>query len=74
MKFGLVCLIYSIADFAGMMLANYHTLFAIASFWAGLTLFYLLSIHRLWKRWRLFQMQQEQTYQQWQPSQRERRW
>lgn len=71
---GFVFLLYGIADFAGMVLAGYHTLFTIASFWASLALFYLWSLNKLWRHWRRFQVQQEQSYQQWQPRQRERRW
>ncbi len=38
----LLCLLYSIADFAGMLWTGYHDLFTIASLWASLALCFTL--------------------------------
>jgi hypothetical protein len=38
-----VLLLYSIADFAGMLWTGYHSLFTIISFWVVLVLFYALA-------------------------------
>ena len=38
-----ICLLYSIADFAGMLATGYHSLVTIASFWMSLALFYVLA-------------------------------
>ena len=40
MKLCLVLLLYSIADFIGMLWTGYHSLVTIASFWVALALCY----------------------------------
>ncbi len=45
MKLAFVFLLYSIADFTGMLWMGYHPLVTIASFWLSLVLFYAIASH-----------------------------
>jgi hypothetical protein len=39
----IACLLYALADFAGMLWTGYHSLFLIVSFWLALVVFYALA-------------------------------
>ena len=61
----IVCLLYSVGDFTGMLWTGYHPLALIVSFWLALVLFYALMSYSHYQRTRKYRhivrraMQQE---------------